>query len=143
MDNKKICFKCGLSKNLNKFYKRTDRINYSGQCIKCKQAYDREFYSKRPIYSKKASVEISKIRRKKIRKWLYNYLLNHPCVDCPEKDPVVLTFDHLKDKYMTISLMASTGYSIERIEKEIKKCEVVCANCHLRRTAKEFNWYKN
>src|SRR5690606_5591852 len=53
-------------------------------------------------------------------------------------DPVVLDFDHLPgvDKKFEISraVNASTR-SWARIEKEIAKCEVVCANCHRRRTS--------
>ena len=29
-----------------------------------------------------------------------------------------------------ISKMVADGYSIEKILKELKKCEVLCANCH-------------
>lgn len=51
---------------------------------------------------------------------------------------MVLDFDHLPgvDKKFEISraVNASTR-SWARIEKEIPKCEVVCANCHRRRTS--------
>lgn len=33
------------------------------------------------------------------------------------------------------------SFSWDEILDEIKKCEVVCANCHRIRTAKQFNWY--
>ena len=34
------------------------------------------------------------------------------------------------------------GYDGASLKQEIAKCEVVCANCHRRRTAKQFGWYR-
>ena len=39
--------------------------------------------------------------------------------------------------------MVKGYYSIKSIMNEIKKCDVVCANCHRRRTAKQFEYYLN
>ena len=66
---------------------------------------------------------------------LIEYFKAHPCCDCGETDPVVLEFDHLRDKAFEITAKLVT-YRWQRILDEIDKCEVVCANCHRRRTAK-------
>lgn len=34
------------------------------------------------------------------------------------------------------------SYGWDKIENEIKKCRILCANCHLRQTAKQQKWYK-
>ena len=68
------------------------------------------------------------------RSW--SYLAQHPCVDCGETDPVVLEFDHLGDKLYDIGYMVTAGFSWAAIELEIQKCQVRCANCHRRRTAR-------
>ncbi len=48
--------------------------------------------------------------------------------------PAVLTFDHIRGKKKKdVSKMVAEGYSIEAIQQEIGKCEIVCANCHMRR----------
>jgi L-lysine 2,3-aminomutase len=57
-----------------------------------------------------------------------------PCVDCGESDPLVLEFDHLEEKSFNIA-KGLRSHSWEAILDEIGKCEVVCANCHRRRTA--------
>jgi L-lysine 2,3-aminomutase len=50
---------------------------------------------------------------------------------------VVLQFDHIgDDKSATVSRLVTSAYSWTRILLEIAKCEVVCANCHARRTAR-------
>jgi len=44
-----------------------------------------------------------------------------------------LQFHHQnsEDKVFNISRAANTGISLDRIKKEINKCIVLCANCHL------------
>jgi len=65
---------------------------------------------------------------------LLEYFKEHPCADCGQTDPVALEFDHLRDKSFAIGT-ALTRYGWDKIVAEIEKCEVVCANCHRRRTA--------
>jgi 5-methylcytosine-specific restriction endonuclease McrA len=67
--------------------------------------------------------------------YLVAFLREHPCADCGEGDPIVLEFDHLRDKRFSISV-GLQGRRWQDVLDEIAKCEVVCANCHRRRTAK-------
>lgn len=47
----------------------------------------------------------------------------------------MLDFDHVRGtKVEAVTAMAWNNATAERIEAEIAKCEVVCANCHRRRT---------
>jgi hypothetical protein len=64
----------------------------------------------------------------------------HPCVDRGEADPVVLEFDHLDEKLASISVLLSQAATSAAIEAEIARCEVVCTNCHRRRTATRAGW---
>jgi hypothetical protein len=75
------------------------------------------------------------------RQFIVDYLRAHPCVDCGEADIVVLEFDHLRDKVASISQMIRNN-ELARIIEEIAKCDVVCANCHRRRTAQRGGWYR-
>jgi 5-methylcytosine-specific restriction endonuclease McrA len=67
--------------------------------------------------------------------FLIAYLHEHPCVDCGETDPVALEFDHLRDKKFGIAA-GLRDREWQSVLDEMAKCEVVCANCHRRRTAK-------
>lgn len=65
-----------------------------------------------------------------------NAIKNNPCLDCGHTFPTVcMQFDHTSDdKTNNVSTMVMLGYSIARIDIEIAKCELVCANCHAIRT---------
>ena len=54
------------------------------------------------------------------------------CVDCQEVDPVVLHFDHRDPSTKSFNI-SSKSVSMERLLAEIAKCDVRCANCHLRK----------
>lgn len=65
-----------------------------------------------------------------------NIKLKSGCVDCGyNKHPSALHFDHIQNnKEFTIS--HNRYLDIEKILKEIEKCEVRCANCHAIKHAK-------
>jgi hypothetical protein len=43
---------------------------------------------------------------------------------------------------MAISEMVAGGYPIATIQKEIDKCDVLCANCHRKKTMNERGWFR-
>lgn len=81
--------------------------------------------------------------KEQMRRRMAEYLRDQACVDCGEDDLRVLEFDHLRDKTMEVSVLVARGHSWERILEEIAKCEVVCANCHRRRTHDRANTYRS
>ena len=83
------------------------------------------------------SMQRATVVRKKIRAWLHEYLKNNPCVDCGESDPVVLEFDHQRDKLFAIGDAPRKTTSIKVVAAEVAKCEVRCANCHRKKTYTE------
>ena len=78
-----------------------------------------------------------------VRAKLFDYLSDKFCVDCGENDPIVLEFDHrdLKDKFKSIAKMLSGHYSWRSLEKEISKCDIRCANCHRKKTYRQFECF--
>ncbi len=57
-----------------------------------------------------------------------------PCADCNKKYPYyVMQFDHLRDKKYHISTLINLN-NVQKLENELEKCQVVCANCHAERT---------
>lgn len=138
-----ICGKCKNEKKVDQFNFKNKKLNIRSQtCRDCSKAALREHYRKNKTYY----LEKAHKRNKKIidenQKFLLEYLASHPCVDCGEKDPIVLEFDHVKNKFENVSEMLKLKYSMKRLSEEINKCEVRCANCHRRKTAKDHQWYK-
>lgn len=59
-----------------------------------------------------------------------------------KKIPQALQFDHQvkSKKRMAIAAMVGRAYSIETIKKEIRKCKILCANCHSEKTYLNNDW---
>ncbi len=66
------------------------------------------------------------------RDWVRQYKEGRGCECCDECDPCTLDFHHLdpKEKVHAISQMLRFQFSLAEIEAEVKKCILVCANCH-------------
>jgi hypothetical protein len=81
--------------------------------------------------------------RARNRSLLAEYLIGKSCVDCGLSEPVVLEFDHVRgDKEWDLSDMVYAGMAWSRISAELDKCDIRCANCHRRKTARDFKWFR-
>ena len=82
---------------------------------------------------KKKKLQSQKSRKRSVkrnRKYVEAYKIENPC-SCGEIEPCCLSFHHENgDKTGNISDMVNRGYGINRIQKEIDKCSVLCLNCH-------------
>lgn len=135
----KICAKCGVEQHKDNFYRSSkNRDGLQSYCRSCALESRKTSYKKNPINGRKYDKE----RKKKLQQLVWDYLEDHPCVDCRESDPVVLQFDHVRGtKIAEVSSLLSWRYSWEKIKKEMRKCEIRCANCRTRKTAKDRNWF--
>jgi hypothetical protein len=132
----KRCSRCKTEKPDEKFaWHRRDRGQRQTYCRPCSAEYHREHYRA----NKQRYIDAAARRKKALLQerfiFLMAYFRDHPCVDCGEGDPIVLEFDHLRDKKFSIS-EGIQGRRWQDVLDEIAKCDVVCANCHRRRTAK-------
>ena len=71
-----------------------------------------------------------KNNKDRIRNWLKEYKETLVCNRCGCTDSRCLVFHHKKDKTHNIADMIRNAHSIPHILEEIKKCEILCANCH-------------
>lgn len=140
----KNCTKCKVDYPIpyeNNFNKRKSTADgLQNHCKACIAIFHKEHYKLRSQYYKdKARAHCAQYRLRNLQ-YVVDYFKLHPCVDCGETDPIVLEFDHLRDKKYNVSQLI-TG-SFETLVFEIQKCEVRCANCHRRKTAIQFGFYK-
>jgi hypothetical protein len=142
---KKKCSICKDKKFLRDFNKKKSSPDgKQTHCRECNKKRSQKYYAcnkekhKRVVEERKWKVIHSN------QQYIYNLTKEKGCVDCGEKDPVVLEFDHIKGKKRDcVSKMLLTGCSLQTLLKEIRKCVIRCANCHRRKTAKDQNWYCN
>ena len=158
----KICPKCNLPKEFPNEFNSEGKY-----CRICHNQKNREWREKNPERYKESqkkecarrkplrkginttmidhsifkSSEIFYQRRTRLRNtlWILDYFKTHPCVDCGTTDAVLLEFDHVRGKksFNIGQMTGRAGASLAKIQEEVKKCDVRCANCHTKKTAKE------
>lgn len=72
-----------------------------------------------------------------IKNFIRSFKETNPCVDCKEyKDYYVMQFDHLPQyvKLFTIANFYEYTNDIKVVIAEMKKCDLVCGNCHSTRS---------
>lgn len=98
--------------------------------------------------TKKVSNETkNNYRRKKVayyREFIWRYKRICGCAKCGNKDPRVLDYDHIdeKNKIDIVSRMAGQTISMKILKNEIRKCQILCANCHRIKTFETRNYNK-
>jgi len=104
--------------------KRGNRIS----CKACEKIYQTQYMKDHP---EKNRVRV-KAHKAKIRKFIRDLKEGLKCSRCPESFWGCLDFHHRnpKEKEFEIREAPYAAPSIERILKEIAKCDVLCANCH-------------
>lgn len=139
----KLCSKCKRNLELSCFYQRKKGLRagqFYEKCKECMKVRGRKYYHD----NRKRQLSLALIRRHRAylekRKFI-NKIKNKPCVDCGIKYPYyVMDLDHKtgKGKVKEVGYMTSRNWSLEKIKKEVEKCEVVCANCHRIRTFEKY-----
>lgn len=130
----KKCLKCKKEFDRSLFYKCSSRKDgLQDVCKSCNNSRCRENYKNNPDYFKQKVNS----RANKIKEYLFS-LKSKPCADCGKTfHPCAMDFDHIYGKEKAVSIIKSR--SIDRIIREVAKCELVCANCHRVRTFKRLN----
>ena len=165
------CVNCGKTKRSTLFPKRsgpyydhlkaTDPRKYDVQCKLCNKptvpGQDRSELKEPVKRYKKRKKKLRVKRTKEVAKLLKAqcridtrvksmiYLSKKGCCKCGEHDPRKLEYDHKdpSDKSRAVSRLIIDGYSwaSDILRTEIRKCRVLCANCHRVHTIKQQGYY--
>lgn len=125
----KICYKCKETKPIDCFSKK-NKNQIQSLCKECNKEYQRNWYK----INKDNHIINANKRKKKAREDLKKFIddlkSTSSCSKCGFSHPATLQFHHVRDKIMEISNMIFKPYSKKKVIEEIKKCIILCANCH-------------
>ena len=139
----KNCLKCGPQpiEHFGKNARYKDGLH--PYCKSCRSEQGKERWQGLTDEQKQRILAQQAAGKRMKQEEVLRYLLDHCCVDCGEDDPVVLEFDHVRgEKLGDVSSLLDRHAFTPTIEAEIAKCDVVCANCHRRRTAQRGNFFR-
>ena len=135
----KKCSCCKQTKHQEEFsWKVKSKRLRNTKCRECVNNYNRQHYKdNKDYYLRKTKQSYNKLAT-----LLYSFKFSNSCNVCGENTPSCLEFNHInrKDKEYQISNMCKMGVSQEQFIKEVQKCEILCCNCHRKRTAKQLGW---
>jgi len=111
-----FCKGCKLYLPITEFHKdRSKKYGYGNRCKSCELVRSKQTYRGKRDY----------VREHK----------NKPCADCGGTYPYfAMQFDHRPGTQKLFVLSSNMRKTFMAIAEEIKKCDVVCTNCHLIRT---------
>jgi hypothetical protein len=126
----KTCTVCVLPKDDEEFsFKNKLKGIRHSQCKSCKKQIDNKYYqnndTRKSTIRKNAllNIEKAKLFVRRVKQRMH-------CSKCGDKRWYVLDFHHICNKEQNISFMIRKGSSISSIKKEIRKCLILCSNCH-------------
>jgi hypothetical protein len=104
-----------------------------------RRAYHREYM--RTWYQQNRETHIARVKlvTRRAREAVKRYIddqKSRRCADCGGRfPPFLMDFDHARGtKVAILAKLRSNKASLSKIDAEIAKCDVVCANCHRLRT---------
>ncbi len=146
----KTCSRCSKEKPESDYFvkdKKSGRLH--AQCKACykehRRTYAAEHYLKYGDQYRERANGYRLMVRQEFRENMIKYLKDKTCIMCDESDMRTFEFDHLDPatKLFNISQAVRQGYRWPAVVMEIKKCRILCANCHKKHTATQFGWYKD
>lgn len=149
----KKCSRCKKILSESQFYKLGERLQSNCKiCDKLRQqsasykqsrreyraarkSRAREYAAQHYRENKSKRVEQNKLNRESIRDYIRRVKHNKKCVDCGISYPYwIMQFDHVRGKKLFNLSTAPGKAGKEKVDIEISKCDIVCANCHFDRT---------
>ena len=129
----KTCIVCQVSKDETEFGPDAScKDGLRGTCHPCKNK------SYKAWYFEKGGKERRQVCIKRNYDYICQILKQSKCVDCGDTRWEVLEFDHVRgEKVDCVTYIAHRGQSIKKVQAEIEKCEVRCANCHRLKTYRD------
>jgi len=105
----KVCGRCGVEKPIDELGFRYPKLGIRHSwCKNCFVEYKRVWYERNGADHRARVKERCAAAEDENQRRVWEYLATHPCLDCGERDPVALHFDHLRDKRRNVSFVRSS-----------------------------------
>ena len=126
----KVCRMCREEKDISLFHpNKSCRLGVTGTCAICSHIRVAQWYKNNRDRRQKVANTKNQIKKQKAVDHFGN-----KCHDCGKAYPqYVFQFHHLDSKEKDMNPSAALSGSEETMWKELKKCIMLCANCHIER----------
>jgi hypothetical protein len=126
----KHCKKCNTTKHKIDFNKnRTNSDGLQAHCRLCQKKADSASYKKSAIRRAKVA-EQGRLAKERGKSLVQRYKRMCKCRVCREDEPIALDLHHLDPSTKEDNPSRLYGYSFKKLKEEVRKCIVLCANCH-------------
>lgn len=140
----KVCKKCRKPRREGQAFEevKAPKIRNQSQSTKAKW---KKIKAERPPPEKLSPNEYKQKVRRETRINSMRYLAKKGCEECGARDPRYLEYDHKEPEEKTrgIARLIIDGFSwsSRRLRQEIRKCRILCANCHRKHTIEQQGYY--
>lgn len=127
-----VCRKCGreLPKEMFNLKNRNSGLRQT-ICRDCLVEYRKEIYDR--LYPENRERRLVNRKENEAKCLTTKLVLEHKirgCCCCGEKDPYCMEFHHLDPSTKKFNIGDALDHKYNDVEDELKKCIVLCANCH-------------
>lgn len=126
----KLCPRCTIEKPVEYFSRnKRKKDGLQTYCKECYSAINADTYKRLPKRRSKI-LQSNKDTIARNRKFLGRLRRMFGCRFCGENEPVALDFHHIDQTQKDTEVVKLVSYSRLRLKEEIRKCAILCSNCH-------------
>lgn len=126
----KICSKCKIEKPLTSYSKNKSRKDgVQTFCKECNKSFCANKYATCNLHRKRI-LDNNNRMYKANSQFVRRVKRLYGCYFCGEKEPVSLDFHHLDPREKDKNIHSLYKYSRSALKRELRKCMLVCSNCH-------------
>lgn len=126
----KVCQLCSIDKPVSEFNKNSRKSDgLQNRCRSCTKEYNNQSYKTSEKRRKTIKTRNRTVRLYN-RKFVSRYKRFCGCRLCSEREPVALDLHHIDPDGKDLEVSKLINISLDKAKVEIRKCVVLCANCH-------------
>ena len=92
--------------------------------------------------NKNNKIKFDRALKERKVKYINHFKREHHCIICGEVSPCCLEFHHLKPEFKSFAISSAPcniKITLKELKTEIRKCVMICSNCHKKLHSNELN----